>query len=400
MTAPLFPDHPERQALQAEAHARPPLSIPQEDAEVWHWVLTDADPNVDWAGQIDPLTRHKVLEVQDGLVRIERHTEFTAITFVGDAPPGSDTRSKLQAFNGQLLTGQRIIVRKTDAPDIAERIFHENRQFGGRLVDPDVRVRSDFFTGPDSMVDYLVEGSFQGADQRGQIVKWLIDLETYRTASLLALPMVRRFSPRLQALDEQAAELIRTMTAQSEENDRSFVDELAALLSETSRLREDVRYRIAASSAYYGLVRDRLAILKERPEAGRLTLEGFVEHRLTPGIKTVFAFERRLDALSQTIVSAMGLARTRLDHRLQLQNAELLASMDRRTHQQVHLAQAVEGLSVAAITYYIVSLIAKALESLPVEGLPEKLIVGVSIPLVALAVWLAARRARKAIENL
>lgn len=400
MNTALFPDHPERETLQAEAHARPPLAITMEDAEVWHWVLMNVDPQVEWIGSLEGMTRHRVMQVADGVIRVERHTEFISITFLGQAGPNSETRKLLAQCKGQLLTGQRIVLRRGDAPDVIARLFHKNRQFGGRLVDPDVRIRSDFVAGPDSMVDYVVEGRFHDAEQRGQIIKWLIDLETYRVASLLALPLVRRLDAQLQSLDSKAAEVVSALSKQDYEEDGGVVDELAELLSATGQLRERLRFRIAASMAYYELVRDRLVMLRQKPEGGLLTLEGFVEHRLTPGIKTVLAFERRLNDLSVMVSAAMDLARTRIDHRLQLQNQKLLASMERRAHQQVHLAQAVEGLSVAAITYYVVSLLAKALESLPPLGVSDKLLVGAAIPVVALAVWFAAQKARKAISRL
>ena len=401
MSTPLFPDHAQREALQAEAHARPPLSIVHADAEVWHWVVTDIDPSAEWAGKVDSLTRHRVMEVEDGLVRVERHTEFISITFLGTAAPIATTGALLQECKGKLLTGQRIVIRGADASEMAKTLFRDHRQFGGCLLDPKVRIRSDFIPGSDSMVDYLVEGAFVDADQRGQTVKWLIDLETYRVASLLALPLVRELDPRLHALDAKAAEIIQSLSSEPEDKGAAYVDDLAKLLSETSEMRESVRFRISASAAYYQLVQDRLAILQQTPEQGRLTLEGFIEHRLAPAIKTVFAFERRLNDLSQMVSSAMDLARTRIEHRVQLQNQQLLASMERRAHQQVHLAQAVEGLSVAAITYYIISLISKELENFPyIFGISNKVIIAVLIPVIALGVWFAAHRARKAIEKI
>ena len=48
--------------------------------------------------------------------------------------------------------------------------------------------------------------------------------------------------------------------------------------------------------------------------------------------------------------------RTRVDVELEQQNQELLKSMNARTRLQLRLQTAVEGLSVAAITYYVVGL--------------------------------------------
>ena len=71
--------------------------------------------------------------------------------------------------------------------------------------------------------------------------------------------------------------------------------------------------------------------------------------------------------------------------------------MNRRAQMQLRLQQTVEGLSIAAITYYVVGLVGYAAKALKEAGvhLSVELVTGASIPLVALAIWLAVRRVRK-----
>jgi len=59
------------------------------------------------------------------------------------------------------------------------------------------------------------------------------------------------------------------------------------------------------------------------------------------------------------------LPRTRIDVELERQNRDLLASMNNRAKLQLRLQQTVEGLSVAAISYYVVSLLAYLLKGIP-----------------------------------
>ena len=61
---------------------------------------------------------------------------------------------------------------------------------------------------------------------------------------------------------------------------------------------------------------------------------------------------------------------------------------------QLRLQQAVEGLSVVAISYYGVGLAGYALKALKGAGLalPVDLLSGLSLPLIAGAVWLGTRR--------
>jgi uncharacterized membrane-anchored protein len=75
--------------------------------------------------------------------------------------------------------------------------------------------------------------------------------------------------------------------------------------------------------------------------------------------------------------------------------------MDRRARLQLRLQQTVEGLSVAAITYYLVSLVGYALKAVKQTGaaLPVDLLQGLSIPLVALLVWLGVRLVRRSLAG-
>lgn len=395
-----FQQHADRDLIQAEAHARPPLAITSATAEVWHWVLDDqrgaAGP---WPDPFEQESRHQIIDLDDGLLRFERHTEFVSLTFVGQTRPSGTTQDLVRACPGQQLAGARIILGPSGKTDLTA-VFSDARLFGGEALFQGVEVATDFRISEDGLVTFLVGGTFADEFARGRLVKRLIDLETYRMASLLGLPVVRRAMPALEALEARAAKATRELTHGDAEGLGGQIDELAALLADVGALRESIRYRVAASQAYYAIVTARLASLDETPIGQRQTLRGFVEHRLGPAIQTVGAFDRRLADASDAVSSAMALARTRLDHAAQQQNQKLLASMERRAGQQVHLAQAVEGLSVAAITYYLVGLIGYGLKGLPDFGVHDAVIVAASIPVVAVSVWWLTRRAVARIQGL
>jgi uncharacterized membrane-anchored protein len=105
--------------------------------------------------------------------------------------------------------------------------------------------------------------------------------------------------------------------------------------------------------------------------------------------------------LSQRVARATQLLSTRVDLTRERQNQALLASMDRRARLQLRLQQTVEGLSVAAITYYVVGLIAYAAKALSGTRVPirEDVVIGIAVPLVAAAVFLATRRVRRRMER-
>lgn len=395
----LFPNHPDRASLQAEAHARPPLAINNAQAELRHWVLFNLPSELKLPDGIDSERRHQLIDCDGVTLRMERHTEFLALTALSDGPlPESATRLIAQ-FPGELLAGLHLIFRDKISPSTESEVFGDHRLFGGLTCHGEVRLTTDFLLDEQGLVPYLIMGKFADSFARGRLAKRLIDLETYRLASLLALPEVRRQTGMLVGYEDITTAVTGSLVGRPASDLGEMIEELGNLLSGVRMLQEKLRYRIAASHAYYAIVQARLIHLAEQETMGRQTIRGFIEHRLTPAINTVSAFERRLAELSSSVSSAMALARTRIDLSQQRQNQEHLASIEQRAKQQVHLAQTVEGLSVAAITYYFAGLVSTVLKGVPDFGVPDKILTALSIPIIALFVFQAARRARKALSK-
>ena len=109
----------------------------------------------------------------------------------------------------------------------------------------------------------------------------------------------------------------------------------------------------------------------------------------------------RIESLSQRVARATQLLSTRVDVSRERQNQRVLESMNRRAEAQLRLQQTVEGLSSAAITYYVVGLVGYAAKGLSHFGLnvPVELVVAGSIPIVAIAVLLGVRHARRRITG-
>jgi uncharacterized membrane-anchored protein len=95
------------------------------------------------------------------------------------------------------------------------------------------------------------------------------------------------------------------------------------------------------------------------------------------------------------------LLRTRVEIEQQESSQDLLADMNRRQELQMKLQATVEGLSIAAITYYIaglVSYLAKGAQTLGWPWSPESTS-AVAIPFVALGVWALLRRLHARLER-
>ena len=157
-------------------------------------------------------------------------------------------------------------------------------------------------------------------------------------------------------------------------------------------------YRFGASRAYDNIVHQRLAAIDEVAYGGWPTIAAFLSRRMAPAMRTCQMLQERQADLSRKLARAANLLRTRVDVALEQQNRDLLAAMNERARMQLRLQQTVEGLSVAAIGYYVVSLFgylakgAKDAGYLPVDvGIATALFV----PFALLGVWSMVRRIRR-----
>jgi uncharacterized membrane-anchored protein len=107
--------------------------------------------------------------------------------------------------------------------------------------------------------------------------------------------------------------------------------------------------------------------------------------------------EQRLADLSTKLARAADLLRTRVDVELQQQNRDLLRSMNRRTQLQLRLQATVEGLSVAAISYYVVGLLGHVMKGVNGAGIAidTEVATAVFVPIAVLSIWWVVRRVRR-----
>ncbi len=230
----------------------------------------------------------------------------------------------------------------------------------------------------------------------------LFEIETYRMLALLALPLARRHGPELSRSGARLTEMTARLAAiEGLEDERRLLGELTRMSAEIEDMAATASYRFAAARAYDALVRRRVAELRETRFEGMQTIGEFLERRLAPAMATCEAVAARLEARSDRVSRASQLLRTRIDIALEAQNGELLRSMDRRARLQLRLQQTVEGLSVAAISYYLVGLVGYAAKALKAAGvaLDADLVTGLSIPLVVGLVGFGVWRLRRLVQR-
>jgi uncharacterized membrane-anchored protein len=211
--------------------------------------------------------------------------------------------------------------------------------------------------------------------------------------ALRGLPVAKELGPMLT----ESESVLSTITARLEgkhDSDQDLLDTLVSLAARVERATAEHVYRFSATQAYNALVLNRIAELREKPIPGTQTVGEFMQRRLSPAIATVAATTQRLSSLSQRIERAGGLLRTRVDIVTEAQNQQLLSKLTRGQELQLRLQRTVEGLSIAAISYYVISLVLYAGKAANAAGLPinPEITAGAMIPVVLGGVtWLTRR---------
>jgi len=417
-------DDPLRRVLHDEIHARPPARLlPPE--RVGHLALRI--PPARLLAEEEAL---RALALQHGLpapsfdsgylwldcgtyrLKWERHTEYSGFTVfraVGpDAVADTSAFDEVPAVWRARLPGTTILYAEVDVRDGAGvdveaevAAYGDAAVIGARVSGGAGVVLTDLRMDEGGCTHFAVFDLALTGRQAGRIVQRLLEIETYRMMALLAFPVARESSARLGDAERRLSAITARMAATAPSDEGALLDDLMQLAAEVEERDAATRFRFGAAHAYHDLVRQRIAELREERLPGVQTMGEFMERRLAPAMATCRSAARRQDELSARIARAGQLLRTKVEVALQRQNRSLLESMNRRARLQLRLQQTVEGLSIAAITYYVAGLVGYLAKSAKALGVPvePELAVGIAIPLVAAALWFALRRIRRGLDH-
>jgi len=431
---PPIQDHPLRYALTNELHARPApvITVPSTAVFMALKPANDAaarDRAVDRAHLVALLDRFGAAHPAPGAthhgctlgrhgLKWENHTEFTTwVAFEEGLSERPFDASAFDVFPAAWLDdapGVRVtsILFRIDVMPMARGSF-DAKALRGRLdewfvgeslaavsvLDGAAVVASDFRIDPAGHIRMAVFAHPDtGLRRVGRIVQRLCEIETYKSMSMLGLARARHVSKEMGALDQRLADLMDDM-AQGASHAEHALDALMTVSAELERLEMAASFRFGATRAYEAIVHDRIGVLREQRFEGRQTLAEFMRRRYDPAMRTVKAAESRLSGLAERAMRAGRLLSTQVEVARSAQNQALLKSMDGRADLQLRLQHTVEGLSVVAISYYAVGLLANlALPFAEPFGLEKTGVMALLTPLVIGGVWVALRRIRARIH--
>jgi uncharacterized membrane-anchored protein len=455
LPASASPHWPERTHLDLheELHARPALPV-QRPSVVSYWVQWGMDPAVAEAALTaaceacrrpppQPGTRHHLLQDDAFALKYERHGEFVSWQVNRPLPdPGEhcddtllqqmlrDARaldalppgfgSALQAEGaGQMLAATHVVlVRCHD-----EQLLPRSRRLmssqmgstdggddsapllGSWIADRKAAVLTDLRVHGDGFTRIVLLDFGLPADQAAREAQRLCEIEAYRMLAMLGFPVAQREAQSLGDLERTLQQTVDAMARREQHHDDAQAfDTLTRLAAEVEHSAARTRYRFSATRAYHQIVQRRLADLREQRLDGVQTLSGFLGRRFAPAIAFCESTDARLTDVADRINRAVSLARVRVEMHREANNQQLFQALAHRQALQLRLQQTVEGLSVVAISYYLLGLVgyvAKAAKEVPAFAglhIQPEVVIGLAVVPVVLGVKLFLNRLHKHLE--
>ena len=419
------PDDALRTELHNEVHARPSARVRlpalivyvavlnegiSREAELAHLHLLPGQQDLSMAQMAGNFLR---LRFDGFTLKWERHTEFTRYSIVQALPERALLGASepevlsslavdaawLRGIPGRTVAAIKMFMLHGELADERALLVQAQHWFGGRNLSASQLGGghswglTDFRLSDSGFERMLVIAPASMSETRaGRVSQRLLELETYRLMALRGLPVAKALGPLLSEAERALADITAQLESKST-TDQQLLDTLVSLAAKVERATAENSYRFSATRAYHALVNQRIEELREKAIPGIQKLGEFMQRRMSPAMATVDASAQRLASLSERVSRTSALLRTRVDIATEGQNQELLSKLTRGQELQLKLQSTVEGLSIAAISYYVISLSYYAAKALKSAGLPinPDIAVGAMIPLVLLAVWRAIR---------
>lgn len=245
----------------------------------------------------------------------------------------------------------------------------------------------------------------------GKAAQRLLELDKYRMLALFGLPFANKLGKRVDELDGELMGVMESIGGGANGEDtceapaearREVLARLTRLAATGLKLSSVARDRFAASEAYGAIVDDRVKFLQMDAIPGVPSMASFISAASHPARRRCDATRARLEKVATSAQLTAEIMRTSLTVEQQARGNENLTQLKRTAHTQLVMQHNVEGLSVAAITYYstgVLGYLTKAAVgagmALPM-GLAPEVALGAVVPLVWIGTAAAIARMKRA----
>lgn len=325
------------------------------------------------------------------------HNEFASLTWSSE-PGDEDTHPSdigLEIVDDFLVVSASVI-NVLDQDRLPGPVLESCNQSGLCHVSIEsgkAEVATDLVEDDDGFVHYQFAAKALTPLRRSILARRLFEVESYSKLALLGLPPVRAAGVDIAALETEISKVIGDLPEiEGVEAAGAAIASLNTLSLRVAVLSDSLSYRMAASKAYGQIVADRLNTLQDFTTGTGGNLAVYVENRVGPALRTLAANEKRLETAARKIEQAALMVNARNGLELEIQNSEILGTISRTARSQFRLQQTVEGLSVIAITYYLVGILGYALSG-PIHALhwDKEWVMAAITPIAFLGVFLASR---------
>jgi uncharacterized membrane-anchored protein len=334
-------------------------------------------------------------------VRIERHTEFTTFTVFAPQMGVPFSESAIDALPagwlddipGQILAAVEIaneLVASSDAGntktmDRVLETFSQEQVVGGWVVERVASVWSHFRLDDRGATRFLVQIHRLTSGRYGRLLQRLVEIETYRMAAMLSLPLARELLPQIEKLEVQHAGLLE----RADGDEHTLLENLTHLSLATGRLQSRCRSRFGLTESYARILSARMKELHEEAVPGYQTLSEFFDQRLIHSWHTCERAETGLNALSERLRSTADLLLARAEVDKHRHNTQLSAPVDHETASPMRLQRHIEILVVVILTYSFAGFLKIGLDGTMAFGLRfnSSLVVALLLPVLAYVVW-------------
>lgn len=408
-------DHPMRRQLHNELHARPSIYF-DAPAVVWHDAFYVQDAIGEIPQSLLDLNGANTLDGKSGIVRTtsgqikwEMHTEFVSLTYVvpwngdPDVIPLKDATwtDLVGKMPGERITSVEVLVGKAGTHDVKQLLGSHSDAVASTVGAGDAEVWTTFRLNERNAMRIVVLNRALNDYRTGRMVRRILEIEDYRMMALLSLPLAQDAFVQGARFDSRLRSIVDELGAGTSRQD-ALLDRIAKLSADIIDFSGKTRERFSATAAYADLVFARLEEIREQRLDGHQRLGVFIDRRFRPAVRFCHQADKKIENCAVRTSRASDLLRTSVQVELEQQNALLLESMEKRVSLQVKLQEAVEGLSIVAISYYALGIIKMFLESFGKYYHNEEVLKGLylaAIPAVILLVWFIIKRTKQKITG-
>lgn len=419
MCASPIAEHPYRDAVLAELHARP-VELIAPDLRVRRLVLAVSTRSGSMRAAIDQFrqfaathghalddeaSRQYQFATSERVVTWEFHTEFVTITWYSAL---TDTENWPTDIGLDVLSEAELVgamrVDMMNEPELPERVlpsFSPTSLCQIAIEYGNAQLATDFVPDADKFIRFEFAAGKLAPLRRSITLRRILEVETYRTMALLALPLARRTGPALRAVEMELSDVVADLSgAETTDEVQRRLKKLHDLSVRSGQISEQLNYRFAAAYAYGAILQRRLEKLREETLGQGASLSSFVGNRVEPALATCEAMDKRLAVLSQKLERAVELLNVRIGLDMQIQNKAVLETIAETARSQFRLQHTVEGLSTIAITYYLIGILGYALAGpLQATGWDKTLVISILSPIALVAVYFGLRVVRRGFDR-